>query len=548
MPIIEVPGQGQVEFPDNMTDDQIVAAIKKNALNTPPKQSQQIAAKPKARAWSDVPLEALGNIPASAGNMVSSIAQAVMNPIDTVKGLADVGAGAVRNALPDGLVRAIDRLDGGSAAGQEMSRKASATGQFFKDRYGSVDGLKNTLATDPVGALADASTVLTGGAALAGKVGLTGTGAALRTAGNAINPVGLAAKGGAKLARGLGNGAANVIGGLGTHTGAETIKQAFRSGREGGASSRAFTDNMRGNVPITDVLDDAKANIEAMGRAKSEAYRANMANVRGDNTVLAFDGIDSAVTDAFKTATFKGQVKNTKAAAVQQQIADEVNNWKALDPAEFHTPEGLDALKQKIGGIVESIPFEEKTARMVGSKVYNSIKTEITKQAPTYAKTMKAYSEATEQIREIERALSLGNKASVDTAMRKLQSLTRNNVNTNYGNRLRLAQEMEAQGGRSIMPALSGQALSSWTPRGLGGVAAGGLGMGGFALGGAPLAAGTLAVQSPRLMGEAAHAAGQAARVGAAPVRAAGGLLDNLGIDPLDLSNLLYQSGNLSQQ
>lgn len=32
MPIIEVPGHGQVEFPDDMSDDQIVSAIKKNAL------------------------------------------------------------------------------------------------------------------------------------------------------------------------------------------------------------------------------------------------------------------------------------------------------------------------------------------------------------------------------------------------------------------------------------------------------------------------------------------------------------------------------------
>lgn len=32
MPIIEVPGHGQVEFPDDMSDDQIVAAIKKNSL------------------------------------------------------------------------------------------------------------------------------------------------------------------------------------------------------------------------------------------------------------------------------------------------------------------------------------------------------------------------------------------------------------------------------------------------------------------------------------------------------------------------------------
>jgi vacuolar-type H+-ATPase subunit I/STV1 len=179
-----------------------------------------------------------------------------------------------------------------------------------------------------------------------------------------------------------------------------------------------------------------------MGAQKAADYRSGMVNIKGDKAVLGFGGIDKAVQDASGMVSFKGQVKNSKGADVVQKIADEVANWKTLNPADFHTPEGLDALKQKIGGIVESIPFEEKTARMVGGKVYSAIKGEITTQAPTYAKVMKDYSDASDQIKEIERALSLGDKASADTAMRKLQSLSRNNVNTNYGNRLKLAQEL----------------------------------------------------------------------------------------------------------
>jgi hypothetical protein len=171
----------------------------------------------------------------------------------------------------------------------------------------------------------------------------------------------------------------------------------------------------------------------------------------------------------------------------------------------------LDALKRQIGGIQESIPFEEKTARKVAGEVYNSIKSEISKQAPDYADTMKGYSQASEQIAEIEKALSLGNKASADTAMRKLQSLTRNNVNTNYGNRLDMAKALEQQGGQEIMPALAGQSLSSIAPRGLGGAVAGATGVGAAAtLNPALLAA--LAMQSPRLMGEAALKTGQGAR------------------------------------
>ena len=310
----------------------------------------------------------------------------------------------------------------------------------------------------------------------------------------------------------IGGKVADVVGGLGTHTGGESLRQAARAGLKGGDIQKAFTENMRGNVPMDDVLNTAKSNLQNMGAQRATAYRQGMAQVSGDKTILDFTGIDDAISKSAGIATYKGQVKNTQAAKALQDISEEVNTWKSLDPNEFHTPEGLDALKQKIGGIVESIPFEQKTARTVAGNIYNSIKSEITKQAPVYSKVMKGYSEASDQIKEIERALSLGGKASTDTAMRKLQSLMRNNVNTNYGNRLDLAKSLEQQGGNEILPALAGQSLSSLTPRGLGGAVGAGLGMGGYAMGGPALAVPTLLAQSPRLMGETALKLGQTGR------------------------------------
>lgn len=531
-------------------------------FDAPAKESAKPAA---ALGWSDVPGQAVKNLLPSAGNFLSGIGHAIAHPLDTVGNVADIGAGALRNALPARLVSAIDSIDPNPASAQRASQAASATGQFFKDRYGSMEGVKNTLATDPVGAASDLSTVLTGGAGLlrlggkgvaaaANAAGRTAPGVAnamtsaadaVGKAGELTNPVAIASHAASIAGPALGNAAAHLVGGLGTHTGAESMKSAFDAGRRGGSTAKTLADNMRGNVPMTDVLDNAKADIAEMGRIKSEAYRQNMAAVNADKSVLSFDGIDNAVNDAFRTATFKGQVKNTKAAQVQQEIAAEVANWKSLDPAEFHTPEGLDALKQKIGGIVETVPFEQKTARMIGDKVYNAIKAEIVKQAPVYADTMKAYSEATDQIREIERALSLGKKASIDTAMRKLQSLTRNNVNTNYGNRLSLAQQLEQQGGREIMPALAGQALSSWTPRGLGGAVAAPSGIAGYSMGGPLVAAGVLAAQSPRLMGEAALGAGRVAGGVERAARPAMSLMDAAGLDPAITLNSLYQAGRL---
>lgn len=501
-----------------------------------------------ALKWSDVPMEALNNTPRSAGNFVSGIYNAVAHPIDTATSIGklalgtaeNVGGGIVNKAVglfnPD-LVALNDKL----RVPSESENMADAVGGFYKQRYGSANGFKEALATDPVGVLADASTVLTGGGSLMAKSPkLASLANAATNTGNTVNPINLALKTASKGAKMLGNGTANIIGGIGTHTGGESLKQAYRAGVEGGDAAKALTGNMRGNTAMTDVLDEARAGLQAMAKEKAAAYRDGMAQVSGDKTVLDFNGIDKAVNDAFKVASFNGKATNTKAFDVHQNIADEINAWKQLNPNEFHTPEGLDALKQKISGIQEAIPFEQKTARAVAGKIYNSIKAEISKQAPAYSKTMQGYSDASNQITEIERALSLGGKSSVDTAMRKLQSLMRNNANTNYGNRLDLAKQLEKQGGVSLMPSLAGQSLNSWTPRGLGNAVAGATGGAGLVTMN-PLAIPALALQSPRLMGEAAFKTGQVNGLLSDGVNAVREPLNAAGINPGLLANYLYQ-------
>lgn len=498
----------------------------------------------------EVPLAAIKNIPSSGTNMAKGIYQAVRHPLDTGMTLWDAAAGGLHNALPKSLADFIDANEINLPASQRAVKTADAIGSMYKKDYGTAQGFRNKLATDPLGVASDAATVLSGGAAGASKIpGFGGVASAMRTTSNAINPINAAARAVGYVAPKVGNLTANVIGNFGTHTGGETIKQAFKAGVDGGDNAADFIGNMRGTTPMSDVLDKAKANISEMVRQKTSAYKTGMADVSKDKAILDFSNIDKSVVDAGSAIKFKGQIKDTAAAQVQQKIADAIAEWKRLDPAEYHTPEGLDALKQQIGGIVETIPFEQKTAGMVGKKIYNSVKDEITKQAPTYAETMKGYSEASDQIREIERALSQGNKASADTALRKLQSVMRNNANTNYGNRMDLVKQLENVGGNQMLPSLAGQALSGIQPRGLQGLVSSGLGMGGYMLGGAPVAAGTLAVQSPRLMGELAHATGKLSGIAKKGSNAATGLLENYTtMPPSEIANYLYQLGKLPQQ
>jgi hypothetical protein len=482
------------EVPDGTTPDQAQSMMEEHFAPkaAPPAETE----KPSALA------QMVSNIPGSAARFAGGIFDAVTSPVQTVKGLADMAAGGLRNLAPQSIRGFIDRADNPETT-QRISGAADAAGQFYKDRYGGMENIKRTAIEDPVGALADVSTLLAGGGMLARGASMPRVSGALSRASDLTNPLSVVKP----AVNGIGTLSKNVLG-LSTGTGAENISQAVKAGRTG---DPGFMANLKGDAPLTDVLTKAKEALSNMGAQKSAEYRSNMAAVKSDATVLKFDGIDKAIQDAAGVAAFKGVVKNERAAAAVQKMADDVATWKQLDPAEFHTPEGLDALKQRLGGTLEGIPFEEKSARLAAGKIYSSVKDEIVKQAPVYAKTMKQYEEASDAIREIERALSLGQKASADTAMRKLQSLTRNNVQTNYGNRLKLAEELMAKGGVDILPAVAGQAMNSWTPRSLTGQAGGMATLGG-SLAGNPGLAALLPFQSPKAVGLGAYGLGATQR------------------------------------
>ena len=512
------------DIPDNVAPDapELKAMVERIRASQRPAEKPMASAQPQLSA-ADVAVSAVKNFPSSVGSMLGDIYQAVSSPVQTTKAVLDLGAGVLQNVLPEKLVQMI----GEDKPSRDL---ASKVGQHYVQRYGSVEGAKRALATDPAGVMADLSTVLTAGATLP-----TRAAPALAASARAVDPLMLAARTTGKTLDVLG-GATKAGLGLQTGVGSEAIGQAYQAGKAGGETSELFKANLRGEVPQLEVLDAAKQNLAKMATERRRVYNEGLKNIKGDKTVLSFNGVDNAVKQAIDDISFKGQIKDDFAFEKLTEAQTKVNNWKNLDPAEFHTPEGLDALKQQIGGILEKIPYEQKTALTLVNQVYNGIKSEIVKQAPTYSKTMKAYSDATDTIREIEKALSLGNKATADTAMRKLQSLMRNNVNTNYGQRLNLAKELEQVGGRQMMPALAGQALSEWTPRGLQRATSIPTAFLAQGVGGLPLAGASLVTSSPRLMGEAAYGTGRVAK----------GLLDVQNrlpdLDYPTMFNLLYQS------
>jgi len=462
-------------------------------------------------------MKMLGNAPGSfKKNVIDGLVQAVSSPVQTAKGMVDVARGGFYNAMPEPVQRGLTAIAPYNPLGspedlQRSQTAANVVGQELVKPYSSAQGFKQTLQEDPFRILGDVS-MLAGGAGAGLKAANIGAktaqaGNILTKASDVLNPVSqaiAATKAVGKGAEAIGKGYLAAKSGVGT----EPINQAIKAGAEG---NQTFLENMRDKVPSLQVLDDAKANLAQMNKDKQDAYRSGMVNIKNDKTVLDFTGIDNALKNAESMAYYKGKIKDQTAANVLEDMKKKVADWKNSNAADYHTPEGMDALKQTLWESFGKLGQEEKTAFSAGKQVYDAVKSEIGRQAPTYAEVMKGYSESSDLINEIERTLSLGNKASADTAMRKLQSLMRNNVNTNYGQRLSLAQQLSAAGGRDLMPALAGQAMNSLTPRGLQGASNVPTAYLAYGAGGPALAVADVLSSSPRVVGETAYKYGQMA-------------------------------------
>jgi len=132
---------------------------------TPKSSSWKTAPKVKAeRSWLDTAGEAVQNIPSSGVEFVKGIAEAVTSPVETAGSLFDLAAGTLNRAMPAPVRNFINRLDTDPAATKRAVQTAQQVGGFYKQRYGSEEALKRSIAKDPVGVVADLSTLLSGGA------------------------------------------------------------------------------------------------------------------------------------------------------------------------------------------------------------------------------------------------------------------------------------------------------------------------------------------------------------------------------------------------
>lgn len=491
--------------PEGTTKEQLTAKLNAKGYSIPTDNVPEAPA-PKSYTAGEAATEAAMNLIPSTAKLGIDVAKAAIHPANTLEGLIQLTSGGLSKILPESIMKhAVPEKR------QQAEAVANAIGQDYKDKYGSSEGFKRAIAENPAGILADVSALLTGGSAALKGAQLGGKAEQVANvasqAAKYTNPLylgGKAIQGVASVPSALTKGTLGVTTGVGR----APIEEAITAGEQNVLKgTTTFAENMR-NPQRSDAVEIARQALDNIRQSKNQQYRGGMVDISKDKSILNFNDIDLAKINTENVGMYKGKVVNQRTADVMNEVKGAINEWKNANPAEFHTPEGMDKLKQKIGGILESIPYEQGTARTAVQNVYNAVKGTISKQAPTYSKVMKDYGEASDLIKEIEKSLSLGKKSSADTAMRKLQSIMRNNVTTNYGQRVAAAENLVNAGGAELKPALAGQSLSAMLPRGLGGQLE--TYGGGFAalsnpsvLLGAPFA-------SPRLMGETLYKYGQA--------------------------------------
>ncbi len=495
----------------------------------------QSADDPRSTNWSDLPSNLLPSLGGQVGQIAGGIGSMVAHPINTFNNLNSLATGEAlkfddyaKSLMPDWLRKAndtvnsyADYLPGGrtlsavendpqlSAQDKNM---ASAVNQDYIDAYGSSEARKKTLINDPFRPITDLSMLASGaGAALDAIPAASKIAKIASVVGDATNPLSVATKGVSAVAKSpVGSFAKNVAADLITKpsgVGGDAIQQAIKDGASGGDQGAAFRASMRGPTDNKGVVDDALAAIDKESADSRADYNSRMAATKANQNNVSWGPINDAMNGAVDKM-YHGDISKVSPEAIDYatRLAEKLDEFQKTFPNP--KPYDLDQLKQAIGSIDNGWDKTKGKATDFRDTMYGAVKSSITNADPTYAATMDASQAHFDRLKDLKDTLSLnGDNTNYSTALKKLQSVYRNNVNTNYGDRLDAVKSL-SDNAPNLMSSLAGQQFNSIMPRGLASKIA--------ELGGGALAVthpGALAAAPlfiPRAMGELAHGLGRA--------------------------------------
>lgn len=325
----------------------------------------------------------------SAGRFVGDVAKAVASPLQTAKAVGNLAVGAVEKAIP---------------GEQGAEKHVDALVNLYIEKYGGIENLKKSMYQDPVGFLADISTVV-GGVGLAGKGVQIGANAARlgrtanvagqisRTAGavsRATDPITLAGKAVIPLAR------AAKIGDR--FSPANMYKSALKPSTTLPVDkvNKMVETGLEARIPVTeggleklwDLVDDLQTKVKATIAGSTKTISPGAVAQRADDVKPAFVNQVNPVDDL---------------AAIDASK----NEFLAQHTKKVQT--GIDAHGKPITSKV-SIPIPAVRAQAIKQGTYRQL-------------TGKAYGEMKTATKEAQKALARGLKEELAAAIPELANL-----------------------------------------------------------------------------------------------------------------------------
>lgn len=322
------------------------------------------------------------------------------------------------------------------------------------------------------------------------------------------------------VGKALAKGGQEILGAT-TGTGAGTIKQFSKAITEGGEGAKVARDALRNNIEPQEIVDEARTAFGTIIKNRSDDYSSQLSKLKTKTNVIdhtpIIEKFNKQLDDFGVFSNADGTLNFSRSPGLGryekdlQAISKTLSEWGTRQGD--NTIAGVDKLKQVIDdfriGSSDSKKFDSFVTNL-RSEAKNIIRKDLTKNKDlktllTYDKMLGDFEKSTKDIREIQKALSLGDKASTDTAFRKLSTVLR----TNNEIRQKAVQELNEITGGTLIPKIAGQQLSEILPRGiartLGTVGAGAGVVGGVGI--LPMLK-LAAVSSPRVVGELLNALG----------------------------------------
>jgi hypothetical protein len=478
----------------------------------------------------------LGNVIKSGGSFIKNTAVGLANIVNpdsqknTVANIGRIGLGAVEKVIP-GRQGAEDQFD--------------TLADFYKHRYGSVDEFLDTLYNDPVGVAADASVVLGGAGSLLRGAGAASKVSVVAKAGNVASKVGRVVdplRAVTSAARGVTRVGSETLGAT-TGAGFGAVREGFEAAAEGGARGKAFRGALRSPGTGEEILQNANTALDNLYEQRRGTYQSNLQNLEKDTYVnkkgqlyirKVLTGKDAEATKGYKagtpilvptklttkgfkdtlTGTFKEIGIEAKGGAIDfskrpsldaknlQTVSDLVYSWDDL------TPTGVDQLLQEVRGFRKgglNLGPAEKRFNYVVDRLADNLKKYSEDRVPQLKPLREDFAKQTRVIDEIRKELSIGDKKSVDSGIRKLSSVMRQNNEF----RLQLVKQLQEAGGKELTSQIAGAALSPALPRGIiKPIIAGGGILGALTFGMIVKGLPALLAASPRVVGEFVNALG----------------------------------------